>query len=136
MIETIPLPRSRIEAEEQFQVRVTDLTAWPNQEIVCSFEYNDVMGRWIWWMETASEGEVIPRSKCLLGRRYRVWPYMAAMFRDKHDSETRVSSENLGDQVVLTVLPGPLGGSFPDEADISPEREDEILKRHWYAPVG
>lgn len=136
MIETIPLPRNRVLNEEAFQVRVTDLTAWPDQEIVCYFEYNDLMGHWVWQMETAAEGIVIPRSKVVLGRRYRKWPYMAAMFRDQHDTEDRVTTQNLGDQVVLTVLPGPMGGSFPDGADISQEREDEILKRHWFAPVG
>lgn len=136
MIETIPLPRNRVLNEEPFQVRMTDLTAWPDQEIVCYFEHNDYNDRWVWQLETAAEGIVIPRSKVVLGRKYRKWPYMAAMFRDKQDTEDRVTTQNLGDQVVLTVLPGPMGGSFPDEADISEEREDEILKRHWFAPIG
>lgn len=136
MIETIPLPRSRIEAEEEFQVRVTDLTAWPDQEIICSFEHNELMDRWVWQMETEREGVIVPRSKCTLGRYYKHYPYMMSMFRDKHDTETHVSTGNLGDRVVLTVLPGPLGGSFPEGADITPAEEDELLKRKWFDPVG
>lgn len=135
-VETIPLPRDEIEERNEFQVRVTDVEAWPEQEIVVSFEFNDLMDRWLWEMRTTRMGVVISKSVCTLGYDYSIWPYMMARFEDTTDSETRVRSRNLGDEIKLCVYPGPLGGSFLDEANISQSRENQILKRHWFDPVG
>lgn len=135
VVETIPIDNSRVRNEEPFNVRVTDLVAWPDQEIIFYFEYNEYAGRWIWEVEHETMGTIIARSMANMGVRYEVLPYVMFKFKDPKEREERITSNNLGDRVQLCVYPGPLGGSFLDEAGISEEEERRLLRRDWWSPT-
>ena len=131
-VETIPLPRTAIVNQNSFERTVENLIAWPGQTFTLRFDYNPKMARWIWSMYH-HEGEqmVSPKmpSVAHLGIDYSGWPYMLARFMAFQSEPTRVSPSNLGDTVKLVVWPGPVGGHFPSEANISQAEEDEILQR-------
>lgn len=135
-VETIPIDTSLVAAEEPFSIRVSDLTAWPDQELLVSFDYNEKADRWLWDLDHEVMGTVVARSPVNLGVRYKIPPYMMCRFKDVKGTEDRVRTSNLGDRVKLCVYPGPLGGSFLPEAGVSEARERRLLRRDWWAPVG
>lgn len=136
-VETIPLPQDRIAREEQFDVRVRDLYAWPEQELVATFEYNDHNNRWIWQLEHTQIGKLWPKGRAILGKGYTHYPYFMAKFLDTSGRHEHVTTRNLGSDVVLAVFPGPLGGSFHPDDDITKEEEDEFLGRdRWEGALG
>jgi hypothetical protein len=133
-IETIPIHIERAREGFPFDVRVTDLTAWPDQELYFHFEYNERMRRWIFEAMHVDGMQVIPRSVATLGRQYSFWPYCLFEFRETEEEYNAITKENLGDDIVLGIFPGPAGGSFLPEAGISQEREDFLLRRHEFFP--
>lgn len=135
--ETIPLPEEKASEKEPFQVRVKDLYAWPDQELVASFRYSDYMERWKWELEHVRlDSPRIATSKVLMGVRYSMWPYMLCKFVDESGEQTHVSPRNLGDEIKLAVYPGPLGGSFHPDAGFTQREEDAILRRYRFGPIG
>lgn len=134
-VETIPLPEDRVAREEPFDVRVRDLYAWPEQELIASFEYNPLVEHWYWELNNPRIGRVWPRGRVVLGKAYTYHPYFMAKFIDTTDRHEHVTTENLGGDVVLAVFPGPLGGSFHPDDDITQEEEDKFLGRDNWRPV-
>lgn len=134
-IETIPLPTDRIEDGEDFQVRATDLYAWPEQELIAEFTYNDQRRRWTWEMRHGRLGRLWPKGTATLKYTYRYDPYFAARFVDTTGDNQHVRPTNLGEEVVLGVFPGPLGGSFHPDSDFTQAEEDEFLGRSDWRPV-
>lgn len=135
MIETIPINEERVHREEPFTVHVTDLTAWPDQELLVHFEYNEYADRWIFEIEHETVGTIVARSMANMGVQYQVLPYVMFMFKDVAGTEDRIRTSNLGDRVVLCVYPGPLGGSFLPEAGVDEDEERRLTRRDWWAPV-
>lgn len=133
--ETIPLPSDRASAGRPFEVRVNDLHAWPQQELIAVFEYNEYRERWTWDIEHARYGRLWPKGTAVLDRRYTFWPYFMARFIDTSGEAEAVTPENLGETVVLGVYPGPLGGEFHPDSDIDAAEADQLLSRHWFDPV-
>lgn len=138
-IETIPLPEERIRNEEHFQVRATDLYAWPDQELIAEFWFNEHRRRWTWELRHTNLGRLWPKGTATLEIMYptggRSHPYINAKFVDLTGDNEHVLASNLGDTVVLGVFPGPLGGSFHPESDFTQEEEDEFLGRDLWRPV-
>lgn len=136
-VETIPIPNERVEREEDFTVRVRNLHAWPEQTLLAHFEYNDLRDRWVWELEHERFGRLIPKSTVTLGYRYDglMQYYMSCRFVDLAGDNDHVSSDNLGDTVALAVYPGPLGGSYHPDSDVTPDEEDELLNRRQWRPV-
>lgn len=135
-LETIPLPRARIQNRQAFAVIVDDMTAWPDQTLTWRFEYNDYSGHWIFECEHPSMGKLFhARQRAVLGRAYSHYPFFMARFTPRKrpespDGPSRVTPQNLGERVFLTVSPGPAGGSFLDSANVTDAEEDALLGRY------
>ena len=135
IVETIPIPRERVEREEQFKVRVHDLEAWPDQELIAHFEYNDYTDRWVWELEHTDAGRLFPRGVATLRKNYSAWPWALFRFVDTDGRARAVTPRNLARNVHLAVYPGPRGGSFHPDAEIDQIDEDRILQRRFWDPV-
>lgn len=134
-LETIPVPRTRVQNTQSFEVVTDDVTAWPDQRLVWRFEYNDYSHHWIFECEHPTMGRLFHgRQRAVLGRTYSEYPYFMARFHptaaaDTVGAPTRVTPQNLGERVYLTVAPGPAGGSFVPEAGVTEREEDALLGR-------
>ena len=134
--ETIPINRYRDRVREglPFDLRVTEITAWPDQELYFHFEFNELMDRWLFEIHHVDGQTLVAPSVATLGKEYSAWPYCLFKFSAVEGKHNSIHRGNLGDEVVLGIYPGPAGGSFLPEAGISKRREDEILRRRQYYP--
>lgn len=135
VVETIPVPREKARRGEQFRVRTHDLYAWPDQELVATFQYNPHADRWVWELEHQRIGRLFPKGIATLQYNYSAWPWALFRFIDTGRHARAVTQDNLGRNVKLAVYPGPRGGSFHPDADIDEDEEERILRRRFWDPV-
>ena len=135
-VETIPVPAQRARRGEDFAVVTNDVTAWPDQRLEWHFAYNEFMGRWLFECRHEQMGTLFDgRSVATLGRDYSAYPYLLARFiAPGGDSPGNhidaITPQTLTDAVSLAVMPGPAGGSFLDEANLTDAEEDALLARY------
>lgn len=119
LVETIPIDPDRARRDTQFDVRVTDLYAWPNQPFTASFRYNETSERWIWSFEHERYGRLWPKGVATLHYHYDASPYIHAQFIDTTGDASHVTRDNLGESVELAVYPGVITGEFPPDSDLT-----------------
>lgn len=134
-VETIPLNETRIANKEPFTIRATDLYAWPEQPIVVEFDYNPQSRRWLWECRHEELGRLWPRGVATLDYPRSFYPFFGAKFMDTTARHEHVTTGNLGDDVVLAVYPGPRGGTFHPDSEMTEAEQDAFLGRHEWEPV-
>ena len=82
-----------------------------------------------WTASHPDVGELIPRSVATLGVNYSVYPYLLLRFVTSADDTDQITPANLGDTIHLGVFPGPEGGDFLPEADVTAEDVYAEIKR-------
>lgn len=107
-IETIPIDGEAALNKEPIHIEVTNMDAWPNQQLFIRLDWNEQFDRWIFEVEHGDDdmGLLFPRSPACLMREYWFWPYVMFTFLDISNRSKAVTPTTLGDQVVLGVFSG------------------------------
>lgn len=129
-LESVPLPDDQVNRADPFEVEVEDLTAWPEQRLRFTFDYNDHVNRWLFQAFHVGAGALTRKQVVALNVRYSAWPYIFFEFQSPtgHTDDIRfIGPHELAERVELVCFPGPLGGSFLDDSGLTDTEEEEIL---------
>ena len=132
----LPLPNERATQREPIDRTYTGTYAEPRQELRVRLDYNDIDERWMFTVAIADRGTIVPRQPAMLYHAYQFRERALFMFVDALGEAARVTPANMGDNVFLTVIPGPESPGFAEwyrerptiETD-APDEPDDPLDR-------
>jgi hypothetical protein len=112
-MEEIPISQRKAQAKRPIHLEFIP-RSFPGQRFAVRFDWNDYASRWTIEIEHLRRDFTITKSTATPYRPYSYLPYLVFLLADTAGEVTKVTPENLGDEVKLWVLPGP-SGQPPEE---------------------
>lgn len=123
----IDLPDRGDSPEESIYIEFTLPNSYPTERFRFLADWNDVMGKWIFSLRWVGMGTILRRMPAQLRYAFddAVNPdRLTLIFVDPTGAEKEVTPKNLGEEVYLTIWPGPLAPEYDpstETADGKPE---------------
>lgn len=106
IIETIPIPSDKAERREPIVLEVNHLDVWPQQQFQVYLTWNSTLEHWMFEMIHSGHGTLFGKHPAQINHPYVFKKILQAVFVDLTGDATRVTPQNLGENVVLGVVAG------------------------------
>ena len=127
-VETIPIPTDRARRGLPVRVEVSNIRAWPGQRLRIEMHWNAFRDRWSFDAYHVNVDDMhLFSGTATLWNQYDFWPYCLLVFQTVDPTVEHITRETLPD-VYLAIYPGPEGGDFLPEAEISDEEAIELFR--------
>lgn len=117
--------------------------AWDGYRFQAAFEFNQNMQEWFFSLSMLDFGLLIPRTVVKLDLPYAYRDYFRVIFIDQTDKHRRVGAKALGNDVEMTLWPGPDNPAYepyePDDREELYESPLETLQfeyEPWMRVIG
>jgi hypothetical protein len=109
MSEIIELPSDTFSAKQPVSLTF-EPQSFPGQTFLLTFFWNDSLERYVIELKHVErDNRRVERSVLCIHRFYRYEGFFSLYFTDPARSVTEITPSNLGEQVLLYVIPGPQG---------------------------
>lgn len=105
-LETVPIDNEKASNKQPMKIEVSGLDAWKGHRFTITFDWNPVMGRWKTTITHENSGNEFFNGIASLYREMNLQSYIYFMFLDPSKKSSKVSADNLGDDVLLAIIPG------------------------------